>query len=282
LCSIAHSIAPAIAYPSTVNAPPLAQHFVGRTLDDAPLLLAQSYRLRYEVYCLERQFLPAERYPTGLESDEFDTHAIHVGAFDAFGALAGTSRAVKVSASGLPLFDHCTPFPHETEFHRTNPRLLEVGRLVVGQGYRRRRHDVESGAGNASKPDRTTDSRQGERRCVGEDAFMTVLEALYQATGRIGATHWVTAMEEPLRRQLVEQGFPFRAFGPETEYYGRVVPYQMSLHELDRAIRSGRFPELELFAVGREAETSVPIAAAYSERLDSGLRQATIASRPRR
>src|SRR4029079_11620011 len=58
-------------------------HFVrGRTLDDVPHLLAQRYRLRYEVYCLERQFLPAAQYPTRLESGEFDSHGLHVGAHE--------------------------------------------------------------------------------------------------------------------------------------------------------------------------------------------------------
>ena len=60
-----------------------APHFVGRTIDAAPHLLEQSYRLRYQVYCLERKFLRAEDYPEGLEHDEFDRHSIHVGAVDA-------------------------------------------------------------------------------------------------------------------------------------------------------------------------------------------------------
>jgi N-acyl amino acid synthase of PEP-CTERM/exosortase system len=227
-------------------------HFLGRTLDDEPDLLEQSYRLRYEVYCLERQFLPAERYPTGLESDEFDAHALHVGAVDASGKLAGTSRALTGSDRGLPLFGHCRSFSHETEFHGANPRLVEVGRLVVGRGYRRRRHDVVRDADSGSKSDHAIDARRGQLRSVGDDAFMTVLEALYRATGRIGATHWLTAMEEPLRHQLVEQGFPFKPFGPETEYFGRVVPYQMALNDLDIAILSGRFPGLDAFAAGRE------------------------------
>ena len=126
---------------------PDAPRFLGGPIDDVPGLLEQSYRLRYEVYCLEQKFLPAEHYPAGLEIDEFDAHSLHVGAMDASGALAGTSRAVKVSAMGLPLFDHCTSFPHETEFHRANPRLVEVGRLVVGRRYRRRRNDVVSRRG---------------------------------------------------------------------------------------------------------------------------------------
>ena len=144
---------PASVTPMNLTAP----HFVGGPIDDLPQLLEQSYRLRYEVYCLERKFLPAEDYPTGLEIDEFDGHALHVGAMNAAGELAGTSRAVTVTAKGLPLFDHCAPFPHETEFHRANPRLVEVGRLIVSRSYRRRRTDVTQ-----------TDSSNISRRLVCE------------------------------------------------------------------------------------------------------------------
>jgi hypothetical protein len=61
-------------------------------------------------------------------------------------------------------------------------------------------------------------------------------------------------MEEPLRHQLAEQGFPFHAFGPETEYYGRIVPYQMALKDLAAAILSGRFPGLDAFATVHEPD----------------------------
>lgn len=232
--------------------PTAAPHFLGGPIDDVPHLLEQSYRLRYRVYCLERKFLPAENYPSGLEIDEFDAHSLHVGALDASGALAGTSRAVKVGAMGLPLFDHCTSFPHETEFHRANPRLVEVGRLVVGRGYRRRENDLLRSVEHVSTPGHITAYDCEEQRSVGEDAFMTVLKTLYEETTRIGATHWLTAMQEPLRQQLAQHGFPFRAFGPESDYYGVVVPYQMALKELDAAILSGRFPALRGFVPASE------------------------------
>ena len=238
------------------HAHPFAPYFLGLSIDDVPRLLESSYRLRYEVYCVERKFLPAEHYPQGLEFDEFDRHAIHVGALDCDGELAGTTRGVQVTEMGLPLFDHCTAFAHETEFHRANPRLLEVGRLVVGRNYRRRRRDVVCGAENA-KSGHITEYHGAERRRVGEDAFLTVLKALYQATKRIGATHWLTGMEEPLRNQLAEQGFPFRAFGPASDYFGLITPYQMALKELDDVILSRRFPALDEF--GADLGSGAPV-----------------------
>ena len=236
------------------NAPPA--HFLGRSLDDDPELLERSYRLRYEVYCLERKFLRAEDYPLGLESDRYDRHAIHVGAVAADGELAGTTRGIQVTGMGLPLFEHCTAFAHETEFHGANPRLLEVGRLVVGRNYRRRRTDVVCGVEHVSNSGPLTQYGGQDRRSVGGDAFMTVLKALYLETKRIGATHWLTGMEEPLRHSLDQQGFPFRAFGPASDYFGLIIPYQMPLNELDAVILSGRFPALDAFRAGLESDPS--------------------------
>ncbi|MCA1586593.1 MAG: GNAT family N-acetyltransferase, partial [Acidobacteria bacterium] len=92
--------------------------FEARSIDDDPQLLEQSYRLRYQVYCVERKFLPAENYPDQREIDAFDRYSIHVGAVDSQDRLVGTGRVVRVNMVGLPLFRYCTIFPHETDLYR--------------------------------------------------------------------------------------------------------------------------------------------------------------------
>ncbi len=109
-----------------------AHYFCARTIDGQRALLEQSYRLRYQVYCLERKFLRAEDYPNGLEIDEFDRHAAHIGAIDSHGELAGTARVVRASEQGLPIFEHCVIFPYETEFTPGEPATGR-GRPPVGE-----------------------------------------------------------------------------------------------------------------------------------------------------
>jgi N-acyl amino acid synthase of PEP-CTERM/exosortase system len=208
-------------------------------IDHLPALLQKSYALRHQVYCRERKFLAAENYPDGLETDEFDRHSIHVGAVDAEGELAGTARVVRASDIGLPLFRHCTTFPHESQFHGANPRLVEVGRLAVSRAYTRQHQTTRAAV-----------ARRRDR----EDVFVTVLKALYQATKRIGATHWLAATEKPLQRMLARHGFPFRLIGPENDYFGLVAPYQLDLREFDDVILSRRFPELDGFMAGLDRE----------------------------
>src|SRR5439155_21392497 len=81
-----------------------------QVVDNDPRLLEQSYQLRYQVYCLEREFLPASAYPDGLEIDEFDAHSVRIGVFNSEDEILGTARLVEPSPGGLPLFQHCTIF----------------------------------------------------------------------------------------------------------------------------------------------------------------------------
>jgi N-acyl amino acid synthase of PEP-CTERM/exosortase system len=233
-----------------------APYLCARTIDDQRTLLERSYRLRYQVYCLERKFLNAADYPDGLEIDRFDAQALHIGAIDVHGELAGTARVVRPGELALPIFERCEIVPHQT-FNRSNPRLVEVGRLSVSRGYQRRRDDALL-AGTASMACPTAGYRGAERRRHHEDVFLTLLKGLYQASKRVGATHWLAATEKSLQRMLAQRGFPFHQIGPQGDYFGPVAPYQMDLQEFENIVRSGRFPALEDFLDGVDASGRRP------------------------
>jgi len=216
-------------------------HLLGGPIDHMPRLLIESYALRFQVYCRERKFLPAENYPNRLELDEFDVHSIHVGVVDIHGVLAGTARVVKPSELGLPLLRRCTMFPHEAGFDGRDRRVVEVGRLTVSRSYKRPGEDLDAA---------------GMRRRGRDDVLLTLLKALYQQTKRLGATHWLAATEVSLPRLLARHGFPCRAIGPEADYFGMVTPYALDLKEFDDVILSRRFPVLDQFLIGLEPEFS--------------------------
>jgi N-acyl amino acid synthase of PEP-CTERM/exosortase system len=44
---------------------------------DTRELIDKAFALRYQVYCLERQFEDPSQQSAGLESDEFDRHSVH-------------------------------------------------------------------------------------------------------------------------------------------------------------------------------------------------------------
>lgn len=224
-------------------------------LDDSPHLLEQSYRLRYQVYCLERKFLPASDYPDQREIDEFDCHSVHVGVVDADGELAATARLIKSSPAGWPLFQHCTVFPeHEALIKDAANTVVEVSRVSISRRYTGRRHDGFFGISDILTLDHVANPTGPERRLGRSNAFATLANATYQAAKRLGATHWIAATEKSLQRLVVQFGLPFRPAGPETNYYGVVTPYVMSMAEFDHVILSGQIAGIDNFLVGLEPE----------------------------
>jgi N-acyl amino acid synthase of PEP-CTERM/exosortase system len=228
--------------------PERSPNFRGLVIDDSKDLLEESYRLRYQVYCLERKFLSADDHPDGMEIDAYDQHSVHVGVLNAAGEVAATARLVEFTAAGLPALDHCEIYPQEQFPHDASRRVVEVSRLSVSRRYNRRAADgFYSLQGQKVRPD------SPERRGGGE-LVMTMYKALYQASKRRGFTHWLAATERSLQRLVAKYGFPFRAIGPVTDYCGNVSPYLMDLREFDRVIASGRISLLDGFFDGLEPE----------------------------
>src|SRR5262245_47223004 len=70
-----------------------------------------SYRLRYEVYCVENTFLVAGDYPDGLETDEYDDRSLHALLQHVpSGKFVGTVRLIMPTAGdrlAMPFADLC-------------------------------------------------------------------------------------------------------------------------------------------------------------------------------
>lgn len=225
--------------------------FHPRCIDDDPRLLEQSYQLRYQVYCVERQFLPAGDYPDKLEVDSFDADSIHVAAIDDQGSVAATARVVKPNSAGLPLFRYCTVFPLVTALDDAGTTVVEVSRVSISRQYARRPGDVLLGGVVVPSADPATPIASGhERRRRSGEPFLTLLKAIVASARSVGTTHLIFAIERALQRWLAHYGFPCHLSGPEAEYYGRVAPYIVSLVELDEVIRSRRFAVLDDFSDG--------------------------------
>ncbi len=222
------------------------------TLDDSAQLLAMSYRLRYQSFCLERLFFSKEQYPSELESDKFDRASVHVGVLDAHNQLVGTARVVTPNSEGLPLFRYCTLFPHETALADPSNTVLELSRVCVNR-RRSRRQDENNVLPAPSTPLVEPPLAASPGRESG-DAFATLIKGMYHVTKRLRGTHWIIAVEKALRRRIAAYGLPFSVAGPEVDYYGPVAPYVMSLAALDDVIRARRYPVLNDFPVGLEPE----------------------------
>lgn len=201
-------------------------------------VLRSALELRFQVYCVESNFLSPEDYPLGLESDVYDRAAAHFYAFDCCDELVGYVRLIRPDAQGsFPLHNHCrtsagTELPKPEE-------AVEISRLMVRADYRRRRGDRLSGV--TAEENRA--ALAGERRHEAPQILLSLYRQMFAYCGERGVRYWYAAMERPLARSLLRYHFAFRPIGPETDYYGPVAPYLADLQELKRQVGL-RQPEL--------------------------------------
>jgi N-acyl amino acid synthase of PEP-CTERM/exosortase system len=203
-------------------------------------LLEEIFKLRYEVYCLERHFLPEEEFRDGLEHDDYDECSTHVAAFTHEDQVIGTVRLVQPSISQpYPFEAHCSIFEH---FEMPDRSMAgEVSRLVVKKNYRRRRGDSMEGvsAEFIEKGDaRISKLKRNGRESNSPLLLLGLYHEIYRYSRKNGIRYLYAAMERSLARCLNRMGFSFVPIGPQTDYYGPVTPFILDLNELDKRLNA--------------------------------------------
>lgn len=207
-------------------------------------IMEDIYRLRYEVYCIERNFLDENDYPDGLETDVYDICSAHFAAYN-HQHIVGTVRLVQPEADQLyPFEGHCRVFKD----FRFRPRrqAAEISRLVLCRASRRGRHRGEfakimgngnnEGAGELKvKP--STAIKGSQKRGDIPQLLLDLYREIYRHSRCNGIRYLYAAMEKWLACSLDHIGFRFGPIGPATDYYGPVNPYIIDLEELVMTLR---------------------------------------------
>jgi N-acyl amino acid synthase of PEP-CTERM/exosortase system len=189
------------------------------------------YKLRYQVYGVERGFLGPEDASEGRECDEFDAHSIHFLAVDAQGTPIGTVRLVLNSQKGFPINQHCV---FTEDIASLSAQSAEISRLAISKVFRKEAGGVLVDQAGSVSVDGVN------RQCI---VLMSLLRAMYQATKELGIEYWQVAMERSLFVLLKRQGMIFRAIGPEVDYHGRRTPYLVRIEDIEHSVVAKR-PQL--------------------------------------
>lgn len=217
-----------------------APHFrAARAIPEADAAVMDAiHALRFDVYCLECGFLPADAHPLGRETDAADAHSAHFYAMNRQQQLAGYVRLVPPDAGGrFPFQEHCNQLYAQVRL--PDPSLCgEISRLMVHAHYRRRRGDNLAGVTVVQDAPPTV-----ERRNDSPQIMLCLFRQMYVHCVGAGVRYWYAAMERPLARALARLGFGFDAIGPQTDYYGPVAPYLADLRALEAGVGAAK-PEL--------------------------------------
>jgi len=191
-------------------------------------LMQQVFELRFQIYCLERCFLPAANYPDRCEIDEYDASSAHFCAFNLRHELVGYVRLVPPDLTkSFPFQSHCSALLEGAAL-APPAQAAEVSRLMVRYDYRRRRGDLL--AGITAGPDQGVVAQ--DMRDKSPQILLSLYRQVYAYSLAHGIDYWYAAMERPLARALIQMNFAFRQIGPASDYYGVVAPYLGNLHEL--------------------------------------------------
>jgi N-acyl amino acid synthase of PEP-CTERM/exosortase system len=212
---------------SLTNGPGFAPYFSSRRifLETEPALMAQFFNLRYQIYCEECQFLPANNYPDHQESDEYDAHAVHFGAFNLKGEIAGYVRLVRPEAHQLfPFQLHCPNLMPGITLSAPGDSA-EVSRLMVHPNYRRRRGDQLSGVNTGQQAALLSQ----ELRNNSPQILLSLYRQIYNFSRFNHINYWYAAMEQDLAQVLNHLDFQFEQIGLKANYFGPVAPYLADL-----------------------------------------------------
>lgn len=242
-------------YPSPIAR---TRYFDFYRVDGYPLI-DDTYLLRYQVYCLERGFLPTDDYPGSSEADEFDHHAIHFLGQHRYKELsAGTARLVFCSDLGIPVVEHCAIDP-DFKFlsdadNLQRYRYAEISRMAVSKVFRQRADDSKYGGPARGKIEPPHDVPEDELNpdSAGPEIVAGIYKCLYQEGKRRGLAGFLAAMERSLYVLLRRLSVRFSPIGPEVDYYGPVRPYILPIKQLEDDMLKRRPEVLRYWLMGLE------------------------------
>lgn len=164
-------------------------------------LLRMAYSLRYQVYCLERNFESPAHFPDRLETDQYDAQSVHgILFYRPSDKAIGTSRLILPNGAALPVHSVLGPSHSLTGSRWAGAKPAEISRFAISRAFR---------------PDKGVHSRLP---CLG------LAQILLRLSRSHGVTHWVAMMEPALLRMLAAMGIEFTPIGPLVSYHGLRQP----------------------------------------------------------
>lgn len=223
---------------------------------DTRELIDKAFALRYQVYCLERQFEDASQRPRGVETDEFDRHSVHSLVFHRpQEEPIGTARLILPQARphSLPIQGLLRKTGMNASNYFPNHAVAEVSRFAISKEFRRRK--VESGSVPEAEAKR---ERHGNLPCLG------LVQMLLRQSIELGVEYWGAVMEPQLLRMLALMGIRFQPIGPLVSYHGLRQP---SFCHLPVMVRNMALTKPESWAVVTNNGELMPTRAEFDAEL---------------
>jgi N-acyl amino acid synthase of PEP-CTERM/exosortase system len=207
---------------------------------DTVALRDECFRLRYQVYCVENEFLPAASNPDGREIDQHDRRSLHgLLRFRRNGVSIGTVRVVlpESGAPALPMYRVCEEAGLSASLLPPMAETAEISRFAISKQFRQRAGDDLYG--RVYQP---SELARDERRVIPHMTLGLIGLAIRLSRGS-GIENVCAIMEPALIRLLGRVGIRWHAVGPLVDYHGLRQPCVTRLDELLAGVEAER-PEI--------------------------------------
>ena len=191
-----------------------------------------SYRLRYQVYCLENQYESASDNANERETDEYDRQSEHALLIHReTGTVVGTTRLIMPKVNGKDLFQPihqiCPPdILAELSDRIPVSKTAEISRFAIAKEFRRRAEDKGTITGGL-----TNMGSDNPRRLI-PHISLGLIQSIVAMAQKRGMTHIYAVMEPALLRMLRGLGIHWEKLGPVVDYHGRRQPCFCDLDQL--------------------------------------------------
>lgn len=211
------------------------------------------HELRFAVYCKEKQYLDASRYPDGKEYDEFDAYSVHFAARDPAGKILATVRLVVPGPEQrFPYEDFCTPLTGVALPPKGH--VAEISRLIIAPTAREKQDkegfsfsSLLSRFKGPARHARTVAEFTHVSPVLGQSTspklLLGLFRKMYRHCKKNGITHLYASMERPLARMMVRYHFNFEAISEPVDYYGPVTLFLLPMARIDADMSKGN-PQL--------------------------------------
>jgi N-acyl amino acid synthase of PEP-CTERM/exosortase system len=197
-------------------------------------LMETAFRIRYQVYCVERSFEDQGAFPNKMETDEYDLHSAQtLLRCKTSGRYPGMVRLVLPNPIDpdmpLPMEKFCQSAMKSAGIDLSSiPResLAEVSRFSISKELRRqcsRKPVISVVDAEKEQEDKVADTQMLPHITLG------LFAGIVRMSAQNNITHWLSVMEPTFLRFLSRYGIYFQKTGPVVDYHGRRQPAVASI-----------------------------------------------------
>ncbi len=184
------------------------------------------FKLRYEVYCLEKRFEPTEHFNTSQERDDYDANAIHLLVqHKTSGQWVGAIRLVLGRPGSLPIYGLTSVSLPKTIMEEGG--FAELSRLAILKSFR----------------------RCGKETRVSEpEVLLGLIRAAKEYSENHGIRYWLFLCRRSIKRVVGSFGMEMDVIGPPCEFRGIRYPFLATLATAFDGVAGHSDPVVSFFA----------------------------------